>query len=230
MASRAPQPPRRSPAPLARRGAPPRYAKGRRPPPRGRRRPVARRNFWGATGGGSLAIAACILLVVTVLPLCLVVFAGMAPTIAAAVADRHPRRFLLRSVATCNVAGMVQPIGTLLHAGLTVYGAATVLFDPYQWLWMYGSSALGWVAYLGMPPLMRYIVEGRALRTEKELQERAKALIEEWGDEVDPRKSDLVAAMNAAVAAAGAKPAANAGGAGKPPVSRGGAGAPSPST
>jgi hypothetical protein len=192
-------------------------------------RRVARRNFWGATGGGSLAIAMCILLVVTVLPLCLVALAGLAPTIAAAIADRHPRRFLLRSVATCNVAGMVQPVGVLLHKGLTVYGAATVLFDPYQWLWMYGSSALGWIAYLGMPPLMRYIIEGRAVRTEKELQERAQKLIEEWGEEVDPRKADLIAATTAAATAAVAAKATGSAGA-KPQVTRAGAGAPSPST
>jgi len=144
----------------------------------------------GTTAGGSFALAVCVLLVVAVLPLCLVIIAGMAPTIAAAVADRHPRRHLLRSVAVLNVAGMVQPVATLLHAGLTVYGAAVVLFDPYQWLWMYGASALGWLCYLGMPPVMRFVIEGRATRTERGLQERAKALVEEWGEEVDVRKSE----------------------------------------
>ncbi len=145
----------------------------------------------GATAGTSFALAVCALLVVAVLPLCLVVIAGMAPTIAAAVSDRHPQRHLLRSVALLNVAGMVQPISTLLHAGLTVYGAATVLFDPFQWLWMYGSSALGWLCYLGMPPVMRFLIEGRAARTERELQARMEALVEEWGEEVDARKAEL---------------------------------------
>lgn len=173
-------------------------------------RRITRRHV-GATGGGTLALIICVVLVVTVLPLCLLAVVGLAPAVAAAVFDRHPRRHLLRAVAACNLAGMVQPVGTLLHAGLTVYGAAQVLFDPYQWLWMYGASGLGWLAYLAMPPLMHYVIEGRAARTEKELQERAKALVEEWGEEVDTRKSVL-----AAVAAAA-------------PVSPAKAGAPSPS-
>jgi hypothetical protein len=129
-------------------------------------------------------------LVVAVLPLCLVILAGMAPTIAAAISDRHPQRHLLRSVAVLNIAGMVQPVAMLLHLGLSVYGAAMVLFDPNQWLWMYGSSAVGWLCFLGMPPAMGYVIAGRAARTERELQARAEALVEEWGEEVDPRKGE----------------------------------------
>jgi hypothetical protein len=200
--------------PMARRPLPARGVPNRVTMPRG----MARRAK--TTAGGTLALFICVLLVVAVLPLCLVVMTGMAPTIAAAVFDRHPRRYLLRAVAVLNLAGMVQPIATLLHLGVTVYGAAQVLFDPYQWLWMYGASALGWLCYLGMPPVMSYVIEGRAARTERELQDRTKALIEEWGEEVDPRKREPMGAA--------ANPAAAPGG--RAPLSRGEAGAPSPST
>jgi len=164
----------------------------RRLPPRPRPGPARRgaRKRKGATIGGTIALTVMGLLVVAVLPLCLVLVVGMGPTIGAAIFDRHPQRHLLRSVAMLNVAGMVQPVATLLHLGLSVYGAAMVLFDPYQWLWMYGSSAMGWLCFLGMPPVMHYVIAGRAARTERELQARAEALVEEWGEEVDPRKGE----------------------------------------
>ena len=137
--------------------------------------------------GGTLAIVGAMALVIVALPLCLVFAAGMAPTIVCAITDNNPRRYLLRTVGLLNLAGMVLPTAALLHAGLTVYGAATVLFDPYKWLWMYGTSALGWLVYLGMPPIARVMVEAKAVRTEEELDTRAKALVEEWGDEVTGR-------------------------------------------
>jgi hypothetical protein len=140
--------------------------------------------------GGTLAIIGAMVLVVIALPLCLVFVAGMAPTIVAAITDRNPRRHLLRTIGMLNLAGMVLPVAALLHAGLTVYGAAMVLFDPYKWLWMYGTAALGWLVYLGMPSIARVMVEAKAVRMERELQQRAKALVEEWGDEVTGRKPE----------------------------------------
>lgn len=160
-------------------------APARRPPPR-RGQPSRGRGGLNSTIG----LTVLGVLVVAVLPLCLVILAGMAPTIAAAISDRHPQRHLLRSVAVLNVAGMVQPVAMLLHVGLSVYGAAMVLFDPNQWLWMYGSSAVGWLCFLGMPPAMGYVIAGRAARTERELQARAEALVAEWGVEVDARKGE----------------------------------------
>jgi hypothetical protein len=140
--------------------------------------------------GGTLGIVGAMVLVVVALPLCLVFVAGMAPTIAAAITDRNPRRYLLRTVGVLNLAGMVLPVAALVHAGLTVYGATVVLFDPYKWLWMYGSAALGWLVYLGMPSIARVMVEAKAVRMEHELQQRAKALVEEWGEEVTGRKPE----------------------------------------
>ena len=143
-----------------------------------------------AKGGTTLAIIGLMVLVVVALPLCLVVFAGMLPTIVAAMTDRHPKRYLLRSLAGLNLAGMILPVSALLHDGLTVYGAAAVLFDPYKWLWMYGTAALGWLCYLAAPSIAKVVVEAQAAQTQRDLQQRAQALIEEWGDEVTGRKPE----------------------------------------
>jgi hypothetical protein len=141
------------------------------------------------TKSGLVAFFVGTLLFVAALPLCLVFAVGMAPAIVAGVVDRHPKRYLLRTLVILNLSGMIVPTATLLRAGLNVTGAATVLFDPYQWLWMYGAAALGWLCYLGTPPIARIVVEGRAVKMEKDLQTRAKVLVEEWGEPVTGRKA-----------------------------------------
>ena len=155
------------------------------------RRAVARRPTKTKTkefklGTGVLILAA--ILVVVALPLCLVLFVGLAPTLVCAMTDRHPKRYLLRTLAFLNLAGMVVPLAALWHAGFTVLGAATVLFDPYKWLWMYGTSALAWLLYLGAPPIARLVIDARAAQSAVAYEARAKALIDDWGEEVTGRK------------------------------------------
>lgn len=158
---------------------PPRAATARPVPRRSRKRGKAR----GARGGSFLFVVGCILFVAA-LPLCLVTLAGMAPTIVAYITDRDPKRFLLRTIAVLNLSGMIVPLGTLFHHGLTIVGAAEVLLDPYKWLWMYGAAGVGWLCYLGTPPLARAYVENRAVKLERDLKKRAQDLVDEWGEEV----------------------------------------------
>jgi hypothetical protein len=55
---------------------------------------------------------------------------------------------------------------------------------------MYGTSGLGWLIYLFMPSIAKVMVDAKAVKTELDLQERTKALVEEWGEEVTGRKAD----------------------------------------
>lgn len=162
--------------------------------PAARKQPQARRRATARPAGrGSRARNSTLIFIfgtalfVAALPLCLLFAVGMAPAIVAGIVDRHPKRYLLRTVGVLNLAGMVLPAAALIHAGINVTGAATVLFDPYKWLWMYGAAALGWVCYLGTPPFARYVVEERAQKLDKDLQKRAQMLVEEWGEEVTGR-------------------------------------------
>jgi hypothetical protein len=173
---------RRKPVRRQARTAPPRVAPAARPP-------AARRRKKSRARGGTLLFIVGTALFIAALPLCLVFVVGMAPAIVAGIVDRHPKRHLLRTIAILNLSGMVLPVATLLHAGLNVVGAATVLFDPYKWLWMYGAAALGWLCYLGMPPIARFVIEGRAQKLERDLQKRAQFLVDEWGEAVTGRQA-----------------------------------------
>ena len=153
------------------------------------RRVVTRKPKTGQRKGlTTLALMGAAVLIVVALPVCLVFTAGMAPAIVAAIVDRHAQRYLTRTIAVLNLSGMVLPVITLMHWDWGLQGAVAVLFDPFMWLWMYGAAALGWLCYLGMPPIARLLIEGRAVQLEHDLRRRGEALVEEWGETVTGRK------------------------------------------
>jgi hypothetical protein len=145
-------------------------------------RPSARR---GGVGG-MLTVAVLLLtaLVVTALPLCVLLLAGMLPSAVAAMVDRNKRRHLTAAVAILNLAGMVLPALTLVKLGMSLAGAQQVLSDPRNWLIMYGAAGVGWVLSAAMLTLARIILGIRDEREERRLGKAAARLVDEWGAEV----------------------------------------------
>lgn len=147
----------------------------------------------GRGGGGKTAtiyIVIGTLLAVTALPLCVLFVAGMTPTVVAVIVDRNPARYLSRSVAAMNLAGLVQPLLAVLHIGVSLASVEHILADPRSWLSMYGAAAIGWLLTLGMPWIARVFVDIRADQLQRQLQARAEALVTEWGDEVTGARGD----------------------------------------
>ncbi len=147
----------------------------------------------GRGGGGKAAtiyIVVGTVLAVTALPLCVLFVTGMMPTIVAAIVDRSRARYLARSVAAMNLAGLVQPLLAVLHIGLNLASVQHVLADPRSWLSMYGAAAIGWLLTLGMPSIARVLVDMRADQMQRQLQDRVEILVKEWGDDIKGDKSE----------------------------------------
>jgi hypothetical protein len=141
-------------------------------------------------GGGIVATLAVIVftvLGVTATPLCILLVAGLLPTGAAALIDRHRSRYLARAVGAMNLAGIFPAALRLWEAGLTFSALHATLASPYTWLAMYGAAGIGWLLHLGMPPVVRVLVDYRADEMKHRLEARAKTLVEEWGEEVTGR-------------------------------------------
>lgn len=163
-------------------------AKGRVRPSTGKRR--------GNGGLVTLSIIVLTALAVTALPLCVLFLVGLPPTAVAIIVDRHPRRYLARSVGAMNLSGVLPSAHRLLHTDMSFSTLMQVIGSPYAWLVMYGAAGLGWLLYLGMPLLINLIGEVRAEDQKRELDARAKALVEEWGQEVTGRSEDGAAAVS----------------------------------
>jgi hypothetical protein len=151
--------------------------------PRGRAGRAARRGGVPVT----FAIIVVVGLALTALPLCALVLAGTLPTAVAAIVDRHRRRYLARTVGAMNLAGVMPSALRMWEAGISFDSLRQVIDSPYSWLIMYGAAAAGWVLYFCVPPVVAMVLEIKVDEAKHRLEARAKALIEEWGEEVTGR-------------------------------------------
>jgi hypothetical protein len=136
--------------------------------------------------GGALIVMVLVgaVLVVTALPLCVLLLAGLLPSAVAAMVDRHPRRYLTAVVAISNLAGLVLPALALVKLGMSLAGAQQVLLDPRNWLIMYGAAGIGWVLSAVMQALARILLGIRDDREGRRLTKEAARLVDEWGSQV----------------------------------------------
>jgi hypothetical protein len=138
-------------------------------------------------GSGALATIAIVvvtLLAVTALPLCLLLLAGLIPTMVASMMDRFRAKYLTWTVGAMNLAGIAPLAFRLWSDGFTVRAAIDILLHPVSWLMMYGAAAIGWTIFLAMPSVARTFVDVRADHLQHQLKARAKLLVAEWGEEV----------------------------------------------
>jgi hypothetical protein len=138
----------------------------------------------------TFAVLAVLGLALAALPLCILVLAGTLPTAVAVIVDRHRGRYLARTVGAMNFAGVVPGALRLWEAGITFQSLEQVIGSPYSWLVMYGAAAIGWVLYFCVPPVVAMVLEVKVDETKRRLEARAKALIDEWGEEVTGQKSE----------------------------------------
>jgi hypothetical protein len=157
---------------------------------RARLRPSQKR---GRNGGSALITFTVIIitaLAMIALPLCILVVAGCLPTIVAVLVDRHRRRYLARTVGAMNLAGVLPGALKMWMVGISFHSLMQVINSPVSWLVMYGGAAAGWALYFVVPPIVSMVFEVNTDDTKRRLEARAKALIEEWGDEVTGRKRE----------------------------------------
>lgn len=143
-------------------------------------------------GGNRVTLVLGVLFLVTIAalapPLCALLGAGLLPSLVALILDRHRALYLTRTVGAMNLAGVTWPALALFDAGMSIAGLREVLDNPLSWLSMYGGASLGWLVYLAIPPIAQIWIEAQADDTRARLGARAKALVEEWGEEVTGRQ------------------------------------------
>ncbi len=118
-----------------------------------------------------------------VLPVFVIVYGGMLPTLVAFLIDEHPRQQLFRTVAAMNLAGVVGFIEPAWRAtpafGLVGYPVS----DAAVWFVILGSAiggfALAWGLPLAAGVVLEITLKARLERAEAALQ----ALTREWSVE-----------------------------------------------
>lgn len=118
------------------------------------------------------------------LPTMLLMFAGMLPTLVAALTDRTPSRYAWICVGGMNFAGLAPAVLTLWfgHHEIT-YALHQVTSIPIM-LMSYLAAAAGWALYFIMPPIVMTVMAATSKRRAATLHSQLKKLEEEWGKEV----------------------------------------------
>jgi hypothetical protein len=144
-----------------------------------------------ARGGGSQVLglivtgAAMLALSVVAAPIAVLLVAGMIPTIVAYIVDRTPWRTLTLTVGPLNLAG-TAPYCLLLWFGTdTIQALGQYLGNVWVWLIMYLAAGIGWLLHLGMPLIVRIVLEGALDRRKGRLLQLQSELRADWGAAVD---------------------------------------------
>lgn len=101
------------------------------------------------------------------LPTVVILLIGMLPAWVAFIVDPNPAKAAGKCVLSLNLVGI-----------------APYLTNPVTWFIMYGSAAVGWLIYLGMPHVIGGFMEMRAESRKAQMADLRKEIVEEWGEEI----------------------------------------------
>jgi hypothetical protein len=146
----------------------------------------------GAAAGGSKSSASTriamfvgmIALVPFSIPTMLLLFAGLLPTLIAALTDRSPARYAWICVGGLNFAGLAPALLKLWFGHHEITFALHQVTDIRVLLLAYLSAGAGWMLYVGAPPVVIAVMLATTKRRAAALVVQMKKLEEEWGAEV----------------------------------------------
>ncbi len=127
------------------------------------------------------------------LPTMLLLFAGMLPTLVAALTDRSDSRYAWICVGGLNFAGLAPAVLMLWFGHHEITYALHQITSVRVMLMAYLAAAAGWALYFIAPPIVLTVMAATSKRRASSLHSQLKKLEEEWGSEVQS-KSAMAAA------------------------------------
>jgi hypothetical protein len=137
--------------------------------------------------GGMNKIAVMMILAALVpfsLPTVILLFFTMLPTMGAWASEKGANKYAWLCVGGLNFSGVIPYLFTLWFGVHTVDESLNMLSDAGVLLWAYGTSAIGWMIYMVMPPMVSSWLAFTTDRRVAALKAAQKKLVEEWGNEV----------------------------------------------
>ncbi len=109
---------------------------------------------------------------------------GMLPSIVSYYADTSSSKKYFRSLATCNLAGIIPYAGEMMARHNTSSGFVAIATDGVTWLVIFSAAGLGWVLVSLCPSIARFIIDLSQRGRIVHIENIQKKLVEEWGIEV----------------------------------------------
>ena len=146
-------------------------------------------------GSGKLVMTGLLMLpvIAVLLPSFIVLTVNMVPTIVAYMVDKSREKYLAITVGMLNICGTLPALVGLWQQGQSYDAALDIVGNPFHWLMAYGAAGIGWLVYLGLPPILGHYY---AITSQARLlshQHKQKILVEAWGEEV---RGEITEAQN----------------------------------
>lgn len=142
----------------------------------------------GQTPAGKLFMTVALLAMIPFsLPTMLLLFAGLLPTLVAALVDRSISRYAWICVGGCNFAGLSPAVLNLWFGHHEITYALHLVTNYRVMLMAYMAAAGGWGLYFIAPPIVLTIMAATTKRRASVLHAQLKKLEEEWGVEVQQK-------------------------------------------
>lgn len=109
---------------------------------------------------------------------------GFTPTFVAFFVDKTNERFFSLTVFGGNLMGIAIPLISAFQSKSNMIVLSNLISNVYNWFWILSGSAMGWLIYLIIPPIiekMMYIAD--KVQIDMVLSEQKK-ILDEWGDEI----------------------------------------------
>lgn len=131
--------------------------------------------------GGIMVIT---LLMIVALPMMMVLFFGMLPTLVVYFIDRTEEKYHTFSVGGINLSGVFPYLLDLWKAGDPFSAAQHILTNVFSLMVMLSAASFGWIMFLSIPPVIVAFLTVIAQRRVVLLRSQQVELIKEWGKEV----------------------------------------------
>lgn len=125
--------------------------------------------------------AAGAMLAIFALPVFLIVFGGMLPTMVAYFLDEQPGRYLFRAVAAMNLAGVVPFLEVLWRRDDGLSAALEKVGDLNTWFVMYGAAGAAWLLVYLLPSFIIVVQDALLGARLARLEAARQTLVDEWG-------------------------------------------------
>ncbi len=123
------------------------------------------------------------------LPSVFYLLVAMLPTLAAYLMDKTPEKYEWICVGGLNFAGSSPGLVALWSSRHTMEGAITQIADILNIMTAYGAAGVGWLLFVGLPPIIGVFVQMSSQRRIAVLQATQTRLIQIWGKEVSMHKT-----------------------------------------
>ncbi len=151
----------------------------------------------GQSGAGRMFMTVALLALIPFsLPTMLLLFAGMLPTLVAALTDRSNSRYAWICVGGLNFAGLSPAVLTLWFGHHEITYALHLVTNVRVMLMAYMAAAAGWGLYFLAPPIVLTVMAATSKRRASSLHSQLKKLEEEWGNEVQSKSAMASAAAD----------------------------------